>query len=476
MENEIIPSPKIVRHRLLFQLRWFFFVLATLGLFLLAFDWLVAIYWFFQESYFWRLGYLAPLATMMIALGSPMFLALSFLTHQVKKRLASSFTKTRDVPLLDYPLLRTLTKEGWLRSSALYFISSAALVTAVLLTEVPNLGFYWKLGYLVPWARGIKTMAFLYVPMSTLLLGLFSATTLVIGCQVPTYVEAKPMKLRGRPEVSEDEDDDKESVAIVAAHQKEVACCPVCGTTVEQEPHICPRCQTVHHEECWAYTGGCAIFGCESKGKALGRREDKNFLALKEKTTQWLQVATVNWYGFTMATAGFVVFTWSALFPLTVYHFSLLHKFAFYFGQAAYFGGISVAILGLLTYCLSLIPLLQKSSSLKEVADLVLQPPQSEGREVLNRLETGPRTKAVLSMLAIAPAVSITTIMLLPLLYAISANSFNVISLSYRLGIVIMGIVFTIGLWAAARKRALFQQSIQNRVEASMLTMKDKKL
>ena len=473
MQNEIVPSPK-KGNRLLFQLRWFFFVLAAFGLFLLAFDYLVAIYWFFQQSYYWRTGYLAPFATMMIALGSPMFLALSYLTHQSQMRLTSSFAWTRDVPLLDYPLLRQLTKEGWIRSSAFYLISSSIVATALLLTEVPNLSFYWKLGYLVPWARGIKTIAFLYLPMSTLLLGLFSATTLVIGCQVPTLAEAEDVKLLAEPDSKRDEEEDKGSVAIVAAHQKEVACCPVCRTTVEQEPHLCPRCHTVHHEECWAYAGGCAIFGCENKGKSLVIREDKNFLTLKEKTEQWLQVATINWYGFTMATLGFVAFTWSALFPLTVYHFSLLHKLAFYFGQVTYFGGISMAILGLLAYCLSLIPLLQKSSSLKEVADLVLQPPQNEGREVLNRLETGPRTKAVLSMLVIAPAVSLTTIMLLPLLYAISANSFNVISISYRLAIVVMGIVFTLGLWAAARKRALFQQSIQNRVEASLLTMKNK--
>ena len=467
MENTIIPSPNIAKHRRLFQLRWFSFTFAALGLFLLSLDWLVAIYWFFQASYYWRIGYLAPMATMMIALGSPMFLALSFLTSQAQRRLVASWEKTDDEPLLDYPLLRNLITEGWLRSSAFFLISSAVVATALLLTTVPNLFFYWKLGYLVPWARGIKTIAYLYLPVSTLLLGLFSATTLAIGCQVPTLVEAEDVKLLAEP-------DGVESVAIVAAHQEEVACCPVCRTIVEQEPQLCPRCQTVHHEECWAYAGGCAIFGCENKGKSLVIREDKNFLTLKEKTEQWLQVATINWYGFTMATLGFVTFTWSALFPLTVYHFSMLHKLAFYFGQVTYFGGISIAILGLLAYCLSLIPLLQKSSSLKEVADLVLQPPQNEGREVLNRLETGPRTEAVLSMLVIAPAVSLTTIMLLPLLYAISANSFNVISISYRLAIVVMGIVFTLGLWAAARKRALFQQSIQNRVEASLLTMKNK--
>ena len=40
--------------------------------------------------------------------------------------------------------------------------------------------------------------------------------------------------------------------------------CPVCGHPVDQ-PKPCPRCRTPHHEDCWAYAGGCAIFGCESR-------------------------------------------------------------------------------------------------------------------------------------------------------------------------------------------------------------------
>lgn len=38
--------------------------------------------------------------------------------------------------------------------------------------------------------------------------------------------------------------------------------CPVCGAPVEATPWRCPRCETVHHEDCATYFGGCAIFGC----------------------------------------------------------------------------------------------------------------------------------------------------------------------------------------------------------------------
>jgi hypothetical protein len=38
--------------------------------------------------------------------------------------------------------------------------------------------------------------------------------------------------------------------------------CPVCGHPVDK-PKPCPRCGTPHHEDCWTYMGGCAIFGCD---------------------------------------------------------------------------------------------------------------------------------------------------------------------------------------------------------------------
>lgn len=38
--------------------------------------------------------------------------------------------------------------------------------------------------------------------------------------------------------------------------------CPVCGTPVVRPVASCSACHTPHHEECWSYNGGCAIFGC----------------------------------------------------------------------------------------------------------------------------------------------------------------------------------------------------------------------
>jgi hypothetical protein len=35
--------------------------------------------------------------------------------------------------------------------------------------------------------------------------------------------------------------------------------------TDKEEYHICETCLTPHHEDCWQYAGGCAIFGCRKQ-------------------------------------------------------------------------------------------------------------------------------------------------------------------------------------------------------------------
>ncbi|MBI4859500.1 MAG: hypothetical protein HY815_04465 [Candidatus Riflebacteria bacterium] len=43
--------------------------------------------------------------------------------------------------------------------------------------------------------------------------------------------------------------------------------CPACSA--RQGPALwvlCPSCETPHHEQCWTYVGGCAMFGCRSSG------------------------------------------------------------------------------------------------------------------------------------------------------------------------------------------------------------------
>ncbi len=58
---------------------------------------------------------------------------------------------------------------------------------------------------------------------------------------------------------------------LVAAAGK----CPVCGGDMDEHLRRCSSCRTPHHDDCWEYFGGCAIFGCASR-KGTKVRERAN--------------------------------------------------------------------------------------------------------------------------------------------------------------------------------------------------------
>lgn len=46
--------------------------------------------------------------------------------------------------------------------------------------------------------------------------------------------------------------------------------CTVCGCKILEGPTTsCSRCDTPHHQDCWAYNGGCGIFACNPNTKAV---------------------------------------------------------------------------------------------------------------------------------------------------------------------------------------------------------------
>ncbi len=42
--------------------------------------------------------------------------------------------------------------------------------------------------------------------------------------------------------------------------------CPVCSHFLEDPERRCEACATRHHEDCWSYFGGCAIYACSRGG------------------------------------------------------------------------------------------------------------------------------------------------------------------------------------------------------------------
>jgi hypothetical protein len=58
--------------------------------------------------------------------------------------------------------------------------------------------------------------------------------------------------------------------SALADPQSQGATCPICQTAVgpEEAVIVCPKCDQVHHRECWVDVGGCATYGCENAPKA----------------------------------------------------------------------------------------------------------------------------------------------------------------------------------------------------------------
>jgi len=43
------------------------------------------------------------------------------------------------------------------------------------------------------------------------------------------------------------------------------ATCPLCQSAIQADEFVvtCPKCDQVHHRECWSEVGGCGTYGCE---------------------------------------------------------------------------------------------------------------------------------------------------------------------------------------------------------------------
>lgn len=57
----------------------------------------------------------------------------------------------------------------------------------------------------------------------------------------------------------------EEEMRLVAIRHDMLARCKVCGEAILFDEVRCVDCDTPHHRDCWAYGGGCSVYGCGSR-------------------------------------------------------------------------------------------------------------------------------------------------------------------------------------------------------------------
>ena len=62
--------------------------------------------------------------------------------------------------------------------------------------------------------------------------------------------------------------------------------CPVCGKQCVDSLAYCFSCKTTHHETCFRYNGGCAIYGCSSVAYTLDKPAEKEEVLSFDEATE----------------------------------------------------------------------------------------------------------------------------------------------------------------------------------------------
>lgn len=87
--------------------------------------------------------------------------------------------------------------------------------------------------------------------------------------------------------------------------------CPVCATSLSEEDTMsCPRCETIHHRDCWDFNGTCAVYGCsilnvkaettstDTMNAAAGKEglSLPDFMVIRHRFRRWFWVVRLQWW------------------------------------------------------------------------------------------------------------------------------------------------------------------------------------
>ncbi|MBI4441621.1 hypothetical protein HY639_05615, partial [Candidatus Woesearchaeota archaeon] len=65
--------------------------------------------------------------------------------------------------------------------------------------------------------------------------------------------------------------------------------CNVCGQGIEDRIVHCCACDTIHHQECFDYTGNCSVYGCGSTEYHINGQEV--YIGKQSSTLECLVIA-----------------------------------------------------------------------------------------------------------------------------------------------------------------------------------------
>ena len=263
--------------------------------------------------------------------------------------------------------------------------------------------------------------------------------------------------------------------------------CPVCATEINneqppQETHRCQRCETLHHKDCWDYTGGCAIFGCNSLPTCSNDEVAARIAAVPELTMQLRR-----YLGFRRNT---MFLQYIASLMLSVSIFLLVISFLIgpnmlnvYVSLALTLVIVAVTLLGFLAYFASVVLQIVERFVRPKGADKLIAPDVEDTQVIAqaNRLQFGWLSRPIPSYLSFTtvPIVLKLTLVISFVAAFIVDKTIGQFALFDSLlsisGVSLFTYVMWLSGWTAARETVLVK-TLGNRLDNRLSSFRDKEL
>jgi hypothetical protein len=248
---------------------------------------------------------------------------------------------------------------------------------------------------------------------------------------------------------------------------KNKANCPVCGCHCEDEAHICDRCHTPHHQECWDYSGGCAIFGCDEK-RWQRSATSTDLTVVKDSVEKWINLYQGHWYSLCAAVGGTVIVMGSVTLPVWGYRLPAILKAVTKVAVSLQSIGVLLALGGIIGYIL--FNILERVSRKDLTSAVNLQEPANgaDSRAVVDRLDESTSESSIYSLIFVALGFLLSIAFLFGYLRHAFPYRQWYVSNADALFFLTLGVVFPSALYSACRKRLAYIGSLQNRLAASL--------